>query len=726
MQKYSRLFFIIALFAMLQAGALSTAVAQDDKTEAIEDMFDTSATEEDYYRTDKMLVTATGSQLPIHRAPAVASIISAEDIEKVGATTLNEVLETVPGLHYTISPASIAWPIYSIRGIHTNNNSEVLLLLNGIPFTASYSSAHPPNFNMPTANISRIEIIRGPGSAVHGADAFAGTINIITKDAHELAGYNAGFRAGSFNTYDAWAQYGGNWFGWDVALSLEIQKSDGDEDRIVESDTQTLFDGMFHTSASNAPGVMESGLQFFDGHFRLERDNWSIRLWSWLLDDAEVGPGATSTLAENINNVDQYLAEISYNNEELSENWDLNFRLSYLYADADFDLTGFPPGAVLLIGSDGNFFTPGGGPVLFPDGAVGNPGRIDQQSAFETWTIYKGFDNHRLRVGAGFKYFQLEPREKKNFGPGVIDGTQRVVDGTLIDVTGTSWVYMPDVDRKLWYLMVQDRWSFAKSWEMTAGVRYDHYSDFGDTINPRFALVWETRYDLTTKLLYGRAFRAPAFQELYVENNPNTIGNSGLDPETIDTVELAFDYQPFPNLHAILNVFMYEIADLIETVEDNPGIPSTTKTFQNSKDQEGYGLEIEADWEITDTIRLYGNFAWRHAEDKDTGKPAPNAPGMEFYLNPHWKFLPDWSADAQFYWIGDRQRDETDTREEIDDYTLVNFTLRRKNIAKHWDFAFSVRNLFDEDIREAAGSTIVDDYPMEGRSFYGEVRFHFE
>ena len=83
---------------------------------------------------------------------------------------------------------------------------------------------------------------------------------------------------------------------------------------------------------------------------------------------------------------------------------------------------------------------------------------------------------------------------------------------------------------------------------IAGGVRHEHFSDFGNTTNPRLALVWQTRQDLTTKLMYGRAFRAPAFWELYLVNAPFSYSNRNLKPETMDTVELAFDYRPRDDL----------------------------------------------------------------------------------------------------------------------------------------------------------------------------------
>jgi iron complex outermembrane receptor protein len=80
---------------------------------------------------------ATGTPQPVSKAPAVATIITADDIEITGATELSEVLETVPGLHVSRN-GSLWLPLYSIRGILTQNNPEVLLMVNGIPITSGF------------------------------------------------------------------------------------------------------------------------------------------------------------------------------------------------------------------------------------------------------------------------------------------------------------------------------------------------------------------------------------------------------------------------------------------------------------------------------------------------------------------------------------------------------------------------------------------------------------
>src|SRR3990172_1282918 len=188
---------------------------------------------------DKSFVSiASGSRQPIGRAPSVASVITAEDIASIGAADLDEVLETVPGLHVSRSPLGYN-PIYTIRGIHTQYNPQVLMLVNGIPITGvTFGDRSIVWGGMPVENIARIEVIRGPGSALYGADAFSGVINIIPKTAADIDGTQLGLRAGSFNSRDAWVQYGGTWGGFDAAAYLRAGRTDG-QHQIISEDAQS-------------------------------------------------------------------------------------------------------------------------------------------------------------------------------------------------------------------------------------------------------------------------------------------------------------------------------------------------------------------------------------------------------------------------------------------------------------------------------------------------------
>ena len=551
---------------------------------------------------------------------------------------------------------------------------------------------------------------------------------LLPKTAFEVDGMHTGMRLSSFDGLDVWAQHGGQYKGWDVAIGLEYWRGGSDDKRIVDSDLQTKLDQAFGTNASLAPSPLHTDFEHYNLIANFSREHWTVHLWGWFLNDYKAGTGGAGSLGpETWVDSEQILSDIIWYRDEIVTDFDFTVRLSYLYYKDDTLFQLLPPGSTVPVGFDGNIFTsPTAGITTFIDGMFGEPILTDQQVSFDVITKYEGWSQHLWRIGIGGKVQDENTEEFKNFGPGVLDNglLSNSTDGALArPTTNTEDIFMSDQNRTVLYASLQDEWNFARAWEFTAGVRYDHYSDFGDTVNPRIALVWETRYDLTSKVMYGQAFRSPSFAESYLKNNPIAFGNPDLAPETIDTYELAFDYRPFNSLKTAVSFFAYDIEGLIDYVADPS--PATTNTAQNHLNQKGHGFEIELEWEVTPSLTLNSNFAFQCSKNKDTDAVVADAPRIQFYLNGSWNFMPDWYLNAQYFWIGDRQRAEDDLREEIKDNSIANMTLRRKNITQHVDLTFSVRNIFNEDIREPTTSDIPNDIPMESRAIYAELIYHF-
>jgi len=700
--------------SILLAAMLTSAAAEEGQTSQIGSMLAMSLEE----LVDLEVVTATGVSMPVRLAPAVASVITAAQIKAIGATTLDEVLETVPGLHVSASHDTFLSSIWSIRGVQTSITPQTLLLINGIPFK-SMIGARPYTFHMPVSMISRVEVVRGPGSAVYGADAFSGTVNVITKSGKEIDGTKTGIRYGSFDTSDFWFQHGGVYKGWDLYASIETQKSSGDNNRIVEEDFLNTFAGGALSAYSNTPAPLDTKYEWVTSHMGLKKNNFNLRVYGSMANNNGTGPGGAQTITYGGDfEGAQLLADLEYRDKKFAKDIDLAVRLYSAYIKTDALYEFFPPAIR-------------NNPLPAPLNAfnywLGNPITKQKYSGLQSTVIYTGLLEHKLRLALGWQFYDIDTDQFKNYGPAVA-----VQFGPLVNIKNTLYSYMEDQSRKVWNFSLQDEWEMARNWTLTAGVRYDHYNDFSSTTNPRAALVWETKYDLTTKLMYGKAFRAPDFGEQHIQNNSQALGNPDLQPETIDTYELVFEYQPTSTLLSKLNLFTYTIDGLIEYVPDPA--PATTLTAQNYKDQEGHGFEVELHWEPNEKIMVLSSFAYQRSRDKDTKEIVTDAPEQQFYLNPQWSFMPDWSLNSQFYWIAGRHRADDDPRNDIKDYELVNLTLRRKNIANHVDMAVSLRNLFDEDIREPspyaaaaglAGAYIPNDYPMESRAIWGELRYTF-
>ncbi|MCX7099099.1 MAG: TonB-dependent receptor [Methylococcales bacterium] len=663
---------------------------------------------------------ATGTSKPIFQSAAVTSVITAEQIKSMGATEIHQVLETVPGVHASYQDV-VGDYNYSMRGIKNSTNSQILVMLNGTRITTPFSGGVMDFMELPIEAIARVEVIRGPGSALYGADAFAGIINIITKKAKDIKGANdtqggvLGGRVGDHGTGSGWGQYGAQWAGWDVAASVQYQHTDGDNGRVIAADAQTGLDTAFGTHASNAPGPMNTQYETVNAHLNLQRKHWDVDFWAFNSINGGARAGVVSALDPSGNaNGEQYMGNIRYSTEDWFEDWEFLAHASYLQTDFQSSFKIFPDNTTLLIDPTGNIDFKGGTPVSFPNGAAANLGRVQKVPAIELNSIYKGWADHLLRFGTSFRYEEITTNQSTNFGYG--QPLPPVVDGNLVDVTGTQYVYLPNTHRSIWSGVVQDEWQFAKGWQLTAGVRYDHYSDFGGTTNPRAALVWDINKELTTKLLYGKAFRAPNFSEQGNQNNPAVVGNKDLKPETINTIEWAFDYRPTSSLRTALNLYYYKIENLITLLDGK---------YANNGNQNGYGTELEMNWQFAQDWNLMGNYAWQNARNSVTDARVTGVPEHHIYTALRWQFLPQWQIQPQLNWIGGRTSEPGDNR-PLDDFETIDLTLRGVKLFGHLNLAASIHNMFDAGNFEPANTSIpYQNIPMPGRSYYFEVSTNF-
>ena len=276
-------------------------------------------------------------------------------------------------------------------------------------------------------------------------------------------------------------------------------------------------------------------------------------------------------------------------------------------------------------------------------------------------------------------------------------------------------------DRRVNYVYAQDEWNFTQDWYLTAGVRHDQYSDFGSTTNPRLALVWDTAYNLTSKLLYGQAFRPPSFSELYNINNPVALGNPNLKPETNQSVELAFAWQATSTLQANLNLFRYQMNDILRFVPD----PSYRDFYRAECRTASTARVLKPNWSGM-RLPICGCRAitrMQQSIDETTNQDAGNAPRHHLYARADWRFMPRWTLDAQLNYIADRKREPGDTRPPIADYHTVDLTLRSNNQSGDWGYSFKVLNLFGADAREPspAPGLIPYDLPVDPRAWRVEL-----
>lgn len=684
------------------------------------------------YEDQYILSIATGFDQPITKAPVVASIITATDIKAMGATDIDQILETVPGLHVSRSPIGYN-PIYSFRGVHTGFNPQVLMLVDNIPITNLFHGDRNTVWGgMPVEAISRVEVIRGPGSALYGADAFAGVINIITKKPSEIGSGEVGIRWGSLNTRNFWLSGATSMGQVELSGVLELHKTDGSKAQIT-ADAQTWLDHMTGTQVSVTPHRVNLSRDNLDLRTSAVYKNLTLR--AGLQSRSNWGDGAGVAQVVNPDNKfssRRYNFNLQYHRELLPD-LDIEAGLSYYRTSQEVE------GNLVLYpaGSTGPFVTQSTAPDInsqitnelatFNNGVIGNPELFEKHQRFGLSAIYSGFEDHRLLLGFGHYIGRIDRvRESKNFG--VPADYERLIIRSgeeIFDVTDTDLAFLPEGRRDSSYMYIQDIWQLGNDWEFTAGVRRDHYSDFGSTTNPRLALVWANTYRLTTKLIYGEAFRAPSFAETKEVNNPVALGNPSLRPEKIRSHELAFDYRWDIDDAISINFFYYDWHNIILY---RPDTGVSTMTAQNTGRQTGYGFEFELTKPLSKELQLDFNFAWQRSQDRLNQADAADSPERQLYINAHWHR--DRShLDLRGNWVMNRNRSVYDNRHPVKDYLSIDVSFRQV-FSKELDVTLLVRNLLDKDCFEPSPygdptAFIKNDLPIGGRSISAEMRFSF-
>lgn len=644
------------------------------------------------------IAIATGHRQPLATAPAVATVITAEDIEAIGATTLSEAMVLVPGVNVL---NRLQGNHFIFRGVRSDSdfNPDWLIMLDGVPQNdVALGNQRLFISEIPIQNIERIEVIRGPGSALYGTDAFAGVVNVITRKPSDVASPQVRVRGGSFDTAEARYLRPDQLGEIKSLFSLQTRTTEGFRPK-VEMDEQTIWDQTLGTNASLAPGHAQTWQDDYNLQWDLERGPLRIRARRWAHKLGIAGLAGslddTGRRKSDMNSLD-----LMYEHMNVAPDWDLRGVLSWYDFDIDTkDVRAYPPGAF-------------GG--LFPDGVQDNPGYSERRYYSELAGLYKGWAAHTLTLGTGGARHRLyDVRGTRNYGL-LSSGLPFPLPAPInLDDTQT---FLPNADRDIYFAYAQDEWRYAADWTLTYGLRYDHYSDFGSTANPRIALVWATAADVTTKFLVGRAFRAPTFTDLYSQNNPSLIGNPNLQPELITTYEIATEYHPSPRLTAGINVTHHVIKDKINDVANAIGT-----TGQNQGRQEGNGGEIELRWSPINDVSLSAWYAHQRNEVKDTDTDAGFAPRNSANVRVDWRFLPNWFWDTNMHWVADRSREPGDNRPPVTDYTLVNVTLRYKSRAL-WMTSLSVFNLFDKKARDPSDPGGFDDHLLQPRSIFLELR----
>lgn len=655
-----------------------------------------------FYEEEDLIVTATKQAVPLSKVPAVATVITAEQIRNMGARTLAEVLRVVPGIgvyqEFTHDKG------IEVRGVRTIASSKILLLVDGIRLNnLGFGGGFVLNADLPLDNVKRIEVVRGPVSALYGANAFVAVINVITKEGGDINGIEAGVGGGSWSTQRYGALAGKKFGDMQVAAHFNYLESDG-----FRGDVQQDADPY---SSSVAPG---------------KTDLWRQRLDAGLTASWH---GLRLEYRHTHNERGSYLGVASALNDESHAQFieDVG-EVSYRHAFSDalaFSARAY--GSLMRSDQYWEIFSEGFAGA-FPGGMLGNPRFKNRAVGVEVQADYRLFKDNLLTVGITQEQSrQYDVQHWANFYYADPNNPLSLTPLAFFqNTTGThNWNQNRHRTIKAWY--IQDSWNITDRVNLIAGVRHDEYSDVGSTTNPRAGVVWELLKDTHIKLLAGRAFRAPTFEELYNTNNPAVTGNPNLDPEVITTTEISLETKAVKNTNLKLSYFKNYIRDIIGLQQSG-----LAKIYANSGRSRIAGLEAEGRYDFSKTDNAYANFTWLEPKRVGSGGDIVDVPRWRSNIGGNVLLSKYFNLNANLFISGDQPRAVGDWRKDIPSYAVIDTALTFKNFWRGLEIQLMAKNLLDKRYDDPApwstttnSASVPGDYPRDGREIFLEARYKF-
>ena len=616
----------------------------------------------------------------VTEAPSAVTIVTADEIQKYGYRTLADILRGVRGFYVTYDRN---YSYVGVRGFARpgDYNSRILLLLDGHRVNENiYDGGYVgTEYSVDVDLIDRVEIIRGPSSSLYGTNAFFAVINVITRRGRDLGGLHVSSEAAAYHTYKNRVTFGNKWNnGAEMLISGTVYSSHGQRRLFFqEYNDPATNNGMAENSdADHAQSVLAS-LSF--KNFTLQGNLVSRK------KQVPTAPFGITFNDPRAGTVDTHgYLDLTYNRTFAGE-WGVMVRFytdRYVYAGRSPLNTGDPL----------------------------QPTVVNEDFALGSWIggelqlNKKLYRRHQLTGGAEFKDNVRQRQVNYDADPYV-----RYAD--------TS----PQTNNFALYL--QDELTIRENLKLSAGIRYDRYSTFGTTVNPRLGLIYNPTAKSTLKLLYGRAFRAPNAYELFY-STPFSTPNPDLKPEKIGTSEIVWEQYLGDHFRLSAAGYYYQLNNLISQQED----PVTeTIILRNVEAIRTKGVEIEAEGKLANGLEGRVSYTFQQATNRATGELLTNSPRHLGKLNlsaPVAKNKLFASLDLQYV---SRRRTLANLRSrDARAYWLPNLTLFSPKLMRDLDISFSIYNLFDQQYGYPGGEEHQQNIiEQDGRTWRLKLTYRF-
>ena len=693
------------------------------------------------------ITTASRSEETLRDAPAKVVVITRQQIQERGYINLFDLLRGEAGIDTQAQAHDSTYNRISIRGVHGVN--KFIIQKDGVTISGPAGDPIPIADNLPLFNAERVEIVYGPASALYGANAFTGVVNIVTdSNGHEKA--IAGTMLGQDDYYYVYGHTAQK-IGDDALISLSAHFNEGSNPElsktypeIFNADITNLFSGaVIESNADRAP-------------FYGTTSSHSLSLIFQLGEDFKAGyhqaafKSPTSTAKPDF--VD-YRTQASWQS-----------RVDTLFGKYQHRIT---DSTTTKLQMSHAFY------------------EVDPTSKYNN--VYSGYED-------GYKYADSTKTEIDVQFDVDLNADSKLIWGgvferidALAKTADLQVPYDPDkshTEQDLFYsgsnntlpikvfetsytnlgAFAQHRHAWTDSLDTIAGIRYDDNSRYGSSVNPRLGLIFRPDNKLTTKLLYGEAFLVPAPEFAYehfgtftgttdISGNYESfyfnVPNPDLEPEEMQTLEADLSY--LFNKDTLLNVAAYysRVEKLILRANMTPpdsdfiegGVIAATSHNANVGNLKIKGLELDLSHERilkSGSLKLWGNYSHTDGEMEDKVRnltvDLPFVAKNKIKLGLTYDHQKKYFLTPLVYWIDETSADAPPvgssslTSSTSRSYTLVGLNIGVRDKKRGLTINLKIDNLFNRKYYNAGlgdGLMTYVEVPQNPRQIYLGIKADF-
>ena len=642
------------------------------------------------YSFDEVVVTATRTENDVKKVPASTQVITQEDIKRGGATSVRNALSMYANIFQKSKVRGGGHDII-IRGMETKHS---LVMVNGRRISNEADANGLGNaMSLDRININdveKIEIVRGPSSALYGSEAMGGVLNIITKPSKEQT-LLTGLEHTSEDTSHWWHADTGRIGNFSMTLDARFNKINRSmPDTATESDpygTAQTYNASLNYYV-NDHSYVNAYMDYYSQHLKTDTGTPAMKPITLTTSSGMSLSGQAMLEGTGSKAYKQKNYGISWNGKTDKNDWQIQAYMSKFNWSTTSNtkvLGSIPPA-----GMDGMFNY-----LLQKKNTYDFNHDEHNMWAIEGRDSLRVNDHHRVTFGAEYVKDKVAGTGLGSNGDGVHSITENGKTKSSSEKTLSSYA-----------AYLQDEIEYGK-WFIVPAIRYDHHSAYGSHTSPKIGVTYNATDHFRIKANYGDGFKAPSVSQLYYDldmemgrgNWVHLTGNPNLKPEKSKSWDLGFEAE-FGKGYGSLTYFDNDVDNLIASIpkgKDSNG--HNLHRYENVNKARIKGLENTLGYRFNDTLEFKVTSTLLDAKDTSAGKDLTQRARLSQIYQLIYDDHKDtgWSAvlwnQLDYKFVTGKAWESGESVKKS--YSLTNFSLTRK-VNKDTRVYGSVQNIFDK------------------------------